>query len=332
MRTPKPAIIFYSRLTVVAEQAETNRKRPKIEGAPNPNPGGSSSIGISATVPFLSGVGKTGATGSGTATSSEQSTYTSPSSHDSSTTFHPQNAQSISPCATKPATLSSPRRRSGSPSDVARYRDAVLKTTQQQQEVLVAPTTDTEPPFFPRIHPTIQSPHIQQQPSFLRHQPPPIGAQAPLSRPGPPVPNPAIRRSSIRSEEVLPPTPASLSSSGSSSAPSLTPSMSTFDDSGRSHRSLPSLPPPTPGPTSGPGYFDQRPHHPQPPPRSPRPFPHHQNFSPQTLMGHPSHPNYHSYQSTSQLPTINQSTHEPSTTTPRDMHQSPQNPKPPSGR
>ncbi|RPB12101.1 hypothetical protein P167DRAFT_553722 [Morchella conica CCBAS932] len=326
------------------EQAEANRKRPKIEGqtssaggvfASTVSSSGSLNSGISATAPFLSGIGRTGGAGSGTATSSEQSAYASPSGHDSSNAFHHMNVQSVSPSAAKPVAISPPRR-SRSPSDVARYRDAVLRTTQQQQqEALVAPTADAEPSFFPRIHPTIQSPHIQQQSSFLRHQPPPIGAQ-PLSRPGPPIPNPAMRRSSVRSDDVLPPTPASISSSGSSTAPSLTPSMSNFDDGGRSHRSLPSLPPPTPGPTTGPGYFDQRPHHPQPPPPpSPRQFSHHQSFPPPTPMGHPSHSSYHGYQSASQLPTINQATHDTSnmlTSTSRETHSSSLNQKPPPGR
>lgn len=287
-----------------------------------------------ARLPGNGGVNATGtyAARGGGASGPGMSEYTSPSSHDSSTTFHPLKAQPISPSTAKPATISPPRR-SGSPSDVARYRDGVLRTTQQQQEALIAPTTDTETPFFPRIHPTIQSPHIQQPSSFMRHQP--VGTQ-PSPRSGPPMTTPAMRRSSMRSDDTLPPTPTSMgSSSASSVAPSLTPS--NFDDSGRAHRSLPSLPPPTTGPTPGSGYFDQRPHHPQPlPSQSPRTFPRHQNFPPSTPMGHPSHPTYHGYQSTSQLPTINQSSRESSTIsrnpTSGGIRQSPAGPGPPSGR
>jgi len=262
------------------EQAEANRKRPKLESAPTAGTVGSattsssvsvasgtSAIALPAPGPNRGG----GPTGSGTATSSDQSAYTSPSSHDSGT-YHPSGAQSMPPSASRAYPVS-PVRRSRSPSDVARYRDAVMRSTQQQQqEAFVAPVTESESPFFPRIHPTIQGPHIQQQSSFMRHQPPPLGAQ-PISRTGPPIPNPAMRRASLRSDETLPSTPASMSS-GSSSVPSLTPSVSSFDDGGRSHRALPSLPPPTPGPSAGSGYFDQRPHRPPPAPptRSPRTY------------------------------------------------------------
>ncbi|CAZ86497.1 unnamed protein product [Tuber melanosporum] len=256
------------------EQAEANRKRPKLESVSTTSAMGSTitsnsvsmAAGINATAPPVLALGRgSGPTGSGTATSSDQSAYTSPSSHDSGT-------QSMTP-STSRAYPVSPVRRSRSPSDVARYRDAVLRSTQQQQqEAFVAPTTEPESPFFTRIHPTIQSPHIQQQSSFMRHQPPPLGAQ-PISRTGPPMPSPAMRRASLRSDETLPPTPASMSS-GSSSAPSLTPSVSSsFDDGGRSHRALPSLPPPTPGPSAGTGYFDQKSHRPSAPPtRSPRTY------------------------------------------------------------
>lgn len=322
-------------LTFVAEQPEANRKRPKIEtnsgtggftGAPDNGARLPGNSGTNATGSYVSRGG--GAPGQGT------SEYTSPSSRDSSTTFHPLKAQSVSPSTTKPAT-SSPPRRSGSPSDVARYRDAVLRTTQQQQEALITPTIDTETPFFPRIHPTIQSPHIQQPSSFMRHQP--VGTRH-SPGPGPPIATPAMRRSSMRSDDTLPSTPASMTtSSGSSTAPSLPPSQPGFDDSSRSHRSLPSLPPPTPGPTPGSGYFDQRPHHSQPlPSRSPRAFSRSQNFPPPTPMGHPSHPVYHGYQSTSQLPAINQSSHEssnmPRNPTSGDVRQSPAGPGPSSGR
>lgn len=320
------------RLTFVAEQAEANRKRPKIET--NSGAGGFTGAsdngarllgnnGVNATGPYVPRGG--GAPGPGT------SEYTSPSSHDSSTTFHPLKVQSVSPSTTKPATISPPRR-SRSPSDVARYRDGVLRTAQQQQEALTAPITDTEAPFFPRIHSTIQSPHIQQPSSFMRHQP--VGTQS-SPRPGPPITTPTMRKSSMRPDDTLPPTPTSMaSSSASSTAPSLTPSVPGFDDSGRSHRSLPSfLPPPTLGSTPGSGYFDQRPHHSQSlPSRSPRTFPRHQKFSP-TPMGHPV---YHDYQSTSQLPTINQSSHESSNMsrnpTSGGIRQSPAGPGPPSGR
>ncbi|KAG0124398.1 hypothetical protein HOY82DRAFT_182721 [Tuber indicum] len=263
-----------------SEQAEANRKRPKLESVSTAGAVGSAITsnsvsmagGINATAPPVLALGRgSGPTGSGTATSSDQSAYTSPSSHDSGT-CHPSSTQSMTP-STSRAYPVSPVRRSRSPSDVARYRDAVMRSTQQQQqEAFVAPTTEPESPFFTRIHPTIQSPHIQQQSSFMRHQPPPLGAQ-PISRTGPPMPSPAMRRASLRSDEALPPTPASMSS-GSSSAPSLTPSVSSsFDDGGRSHRALPSLPPPTPGPSAGTGYFDQKSHRPSAPPtRSPRTY------------------------------------------------------------
>ncbi|CUS13768.1 unnamed protein product [Tuber aestivum] len=261
------------------EQAEANRKRPKLESVSTAgavgSAGASNSVsaasGISATAPPVLGLGRgSGPTGLGAATSSDQSAYTSPSSHDSGT-YHPSGAQSV-PTSASRAYPVSPARRSGSPSDVARYKDAVIRSTQQQQqEAFVTPVTESESPFFTRIHPTIQGPHIQQQSSFMRHQPPPLGAQ-PISRTGPPVPNPAMRRASLRSDETLPSTPVSMSS-GSSSVQSLTSSVSSFDDSGRSHRALPSLPPPTPGPSPGSGYFDQRPHRPPAPPtRSPRTY------------------------------------------------------------
>ncbi|RPA92174.1 hypothetical protein L873DRAFT_1711095 [Choiromyces venosus 120613-1] len=281
-----------------SEQAEANRKRPKLESVPTAGTVGSATTsssvsvasGISATAPPVLGLGRgCGPTGPGTATSSDQSAYTSPSSHDSGT-YHSSGTQSMPPSASRAYPVS-PIRRSRSPSDVARYRDAVMRSTQQQQqEAFVAPVTEPESPFFPRIHPTIQSPHIQQQSSFMRHQPPPMGAQ-PISRTGPPIPNPAMRRASLRSDETVPSTPTSISS-GSSSAPSLTPSVSSFDDGGRSHRALPSLPPPTPGPSAGSGYFDQRPHRPPASStRSPRTY--QQNLPPPpTPVGMSSYPSY----------------------------------------
>lgn len=151
--------------------------------------------------------------------------------------------------------------------DFSGYRDGMARTTQHQpHEAQTASATDADNHFFPRIHPTT-SPHIQQQSSYLRHQPPPVATQTIGSRNTVVLPSPALRR---RPDEAFSPlsVSGSISSSGSSTAPSITPSsMANIDDSTRSHRALP-----LPSPSSASGYFDQRTHHQRQPsqPQSPR--------------------------------------------------------------
>ncbi|TGZ79308.1 hypothetical protein EX30DRAFT_110673 [Ascodesmis nigricans] len=108
--------------------------------------------------------------------------------------------------------------------------------------------------YFTRIHPTTHSPHIQQQSSYMRHQPgPPLShssARTPIV-----LPTPNVRRNTGESFSPL------LLSSAPPSTP-MSPSVIGLDDGDRSHRSLPPLPTP--------GYFDRGMQYQQPPPQSPR--------------------------------------------------------------
>lgn len=94
--------------------------------------------------------------------------------------------------------------------------------------------------YYPRIHP-IQTPHIQQQSSYLRHQP--TGSRSSIV-----LPTPGIRRAGTDAFS-----PLSISSSGSSSALSMTPMTpsinNAMDDNPRSNRALP--------PPAASGYFDR---------------------------------------------------------------------------
>ncbi|KAL7268498.1 hypothetical protein RUND412_008876 [Rhizina undulata] len=278
-----------------SEQLDALRKRPKLESIPSSGSGGTSYTASSAasitsginTPTISTNIGKAGSIGSSmNLPGAEYSSYSPPGSKAA---LNPSSTRSTSFSATT-STPISPKPPPHAPPDVARYRDSLVQTTQQQQEVLTASSMDTEPSFLSRIHPTVQSPHIQQQSSYMRHQPQLMGSQPPISRSGPSLPNPMLRRSSVRHEEITP-ILTSTSSSGVSSAPSnapMTPTIPSFDEGNRSHRSLPSLPPPTPGPSSSGSYFD-RPHHHPPPPRSPRSFSHHNPFPPPSSLTHPPH-------------------------------------------
>ncbi|KAF8247451.1 hypothetical protein K440DRAFT_643735 [Wilcoxina mikolae CBS 423.85] len=240
------------------EQSELNMKRPRLENAPN---SGSSGIGnnMGNSGPPLMSIGKAvGAiTGPLSAYSSAPQEKTSPPSTHAPRAF-PSMATGTPLSPSKSTTVAI---------DFSGYRDGTARTIQHQpHEAQTAPAADADSHFFPRIHPTA-SPHIQQQSSYLRHQPPPVASQNIGSRNSIVLPSPALRR---RPDEAFSPlsVSGSISSSGSSTAPSITPSsITSIDDSTRSHRALP-----LPSPSSASGYFDQRTQHQRQPsqPQSPR--------------------------------------------------------------
>ncbi|KAF8464586.1 hypothetical protein BDZ91DRAFT_776726 [Kalaharituber pfeilii] len=140
---------------------------------------------------------------------------------------------------------------------MGRYRESLMKTTQEQQaeNLMLHASHEIEPISLPRIHsPVMHNPHIQQQLSYSRHQPPPLNMPSSYpQRPSGPlqIPGQPVRRSTDESP------------SRSGSAPNPLPD----EGRGNHHRALP-LPPPAPQHSSSIGYFDQRPH--ISPSRSPR--------------------------------------------------------------
>lgn len=240
----------------IQEQPEFNTKRPKLE-----NHSSAGSLGGGAGISHVAS-GKGG--GVSTAPSSTKSVGTG---SGTSSAYSPPHKKSTPPSQ---AHRAFPSINTGSPSpsksasamaaDFAGYRDSVTRATQQQQKD-VLPSVDTESHFFPRIHTTTQSPHIQQQSSYLRHQPPLMSPQSIGPRSGI-LPSPT----GIRRNEGFSPlsTSGTLgSSSGSSSAPS--PSVSGLDDAARIHRALPL-------PSSSSGYFDHsHRHHQRQPSQSSQP-------------------------------------------------------------
>jgi len=186
--------------------------------------------------------------------------------------------------------------------DFAGFRESTSRTTQhQQQEALTVAATDAGSHFFPRIHATMQNPHIQQQSSYLRHQPTSVPTAPPRAG-GVVLPSPGMRR---REDTFSPMSPisGSISSSGSSTAALITPVTpitSGLDENTRSQRALP-----LPSPSSA-GYFDQRAHHQRQPsqPQSPR---YEQTPLPLLTIEHHSHSRSYSTSSSS-LPAPTNST------------------------
>lgn len=108
-----------------------------------------------------------------------------------------------------------------------------------------AASVSSDGSYYPRIHP-IQAPHIQQQSSYLRHQPNPPRNNVVLPAPG-------IRR--VGTETFSPLSlSGSISSSGSSSALSMTPMTPSINNMEESARNTRALPPPASS-----GYFDRGP-------------------------------------------------------------------------
>jgi hypothetical protein len=172
--------------------------------------------------------------------------------------------------------------------DLAIFPPARNTQSEAQQKLQTISAAESDNLFFPRLHPTTQNPHIQQQSSYLRHQPPlpsqsggrlggggsgGVGGGASHSSGSMVFPGPAIRRQ--RTDEVFSPlsvSGGSVSSSGSSSAPSapsvtpLTPSLTSIEECNRSHHRA--LPLPSPSVS----YFDHtsRAHHHQRQPSQPQ--------------------------------------------------------------
>lgn len=251
------------------QQSDTSMKRQRLEYAPSTGSQAGSSVsapgGSPISVGSVSGMGSASSPGAGSGKVGgvllgAPSVYASPPSRKASTS--PKQACTLPAMNTGPPP--SPHK---SAIDFAGYRDALARTTQQQQqEVQLATTVDTDSHFLPRIHAPVHSPHTQQQ-SYMRHQP----TSAPTPPGGPPsrgsvvLPSPGLRRH----EDGFSPLSSisgSISSSGSSTAPSITPTLSGLEET-RSHRALP-----LPSPSTASGYFDQRSHHQRQPsqPQSPR--------------------------------------------------------------
>ena len=279
----------------IEENSETNTKRPKLESAPgtSSSQGGTSDVGTAVGSPVSmssfnqpsSAMVKCGGVMSSATPIAYSPSSVSPPKKPTSPK-QPRNYSSMTTASTPP----SPTTKS---TDFAGYRESLARTTQhQQQEALTASTADTDSHFFPRIHPAVQSPHIQQQSSYLRHQP--TSAPTPPPRNGVVLPSPGMRRR----EDTFSPMSGSISSSGSSTAPSITPITpltAALDENTRSKRALP-FPSPTPS-----GYFDQRAHHQRKPsqPQSPR---YGQMPLPLPTIEHHSHSRSYSSSSSSSLP------------------------------
>lgn len=236
------------------------RKRPKLESLPAgsavstpASSSGSVGGGITTTGAFNiprsatgTSAGRVGSIGSTTNTSS----FSSPSSQ--------------SPL-THSSALPSQQKSAGSPTSspvpsITHYRDGLVKTTQEQQlesftSLSAPPGPDTDSITLPRIHSTTsQSPHIQQQLSYSRHQPPLPSGSSTYSRSSGLQQIQQVHSMHRPGEEM-----------GNTSALSMPP----LDDS-RGNRTLP-LPAPAPAHGNSTGYFDQRsPHHHLSPSRSPR--------------------------------------------------------------
>ena len=247
----------------IEEHCEVNTKRPKLENIPSGGSTGTASVSgtaggsvssigsIGGSYSMAGGMGKSGTTVSGPTTTY----HSSPTQKISSP---PMQHHSGPPTST--GAPHSPSKATSYAIDFAGYRDALARTTQKQKQESQIQTKDVDTHFFPRIHSAVQSPHIQQQSSYLRHQPGTVGTlPQPIGRnTGVVLPSPGIRRRGDETFSPLSSVSGSLSSSGSSTVPSipLTPSLSSLDDTTRSQRALP-----LPSPSSASGYFDQRTHH-----------------------------------------------------------------------
>ncbi|KAF8443592.1 hypothetical protein BGX38DRAFT_1199034 [Terfezia claveryi] len=242
------------------------RKRPKLEGLPLGSVGSSSSVGTSTTASSggSAGGGITTTTGAfniprpATRTSVRRvgsiGSTTNTSSFPSPSSQSPLTHSSALPTQQKSAVspTSSP-----TPS-VNRYGDTLVKPIQEQQlesltSLSAPPGHDMDSITLPRIHSTTsQCPHIQQQLSYSRHQPPPPSGPSAYSRSSGLAPAQQGQLMRRPGEEM-----------GSTSVPPIPP----LDD----NRGSRALPLPTPAPPHGMGYFDQRPpHHHLSPSRSPR--------------------------------------------------------------
>lgn len=271
-----------------------NRKRPKLDDIPGA--GGSSSSIMTNTSSSSTGVtaimGSSGAARPPTASGSAAGRMGSISSVATTNTSSFPSPSSQSPMIHSSSLPLSSKNQATSPTSptlpaINRYRDAMLRTTQEQQIENLTSHSHHELDHInlPRIHPSsVHTPHIQQQLSYSRHQPPPLNI-SPYARSNAPLPAQTLRRGED-----------SMSSSGSSSAPSL---LSLDEGRAGHHRSLP-LPTPTPQNPNSLGYFDQRPPPSYPTqPRSPRshtfPLPRHPQLAHST-----SYPNFPSVTSTPQ--------------------------------
>ena len=195
---------------------------------------------------------------------------TSISSTRSTMEFGPPSAGSSPQKTSSPAMQTSQSQQNGLPSistvtplssppktvpDVAGYhRESISRATQQLQDSATSSNSRSENLFFPRIRTTTQSPHIQQQSSYLRHQPMVMSPQTMSSRGSLVLPSPPGRRRAIPEGFSPAATIVSSGSSSSSSAP-ITPLIAGFDEASRIHRALPI-------PSASPGYFAlERSHH-----------------------------------------------------------------------
>ncbi|KAF8422877.1 hypothetical protein EV426DRAFT_633299 [Tirmania nivea] len=296
----RPSSAYHSKANSPSTIESAERKRPKLEGLPVGSAGSSSSAGTSTTASSCGSAGggittTTGAfntprpaTGTSVGRVGSISSTTNTNSFPSPSSQSPLTHSSALPTQQKPTVspTSSP-----TPS-INRYGDALVKTSQEQQlESLTSlsgpPGHDLDSITLPRIHSTTsQNPHIQQQLSYSRHQPPP----PPTSGPS------AYSRSS-----GLPPVQQGQSmrrpgeEMGNTSAPPMPP----LDD----NRGSRALPLPAPGPPHGShmGYFDQRPpHHHLSPSRSPRQHNYPQLPGPTQLVHSSSYPHPSSRVSTPQ--------------------------------
>jgi len=301
----------YSKANSPSTIESTERKRPKLEGLPVGSVGGSPSVGTSTTTsssgsagggitttagafniprPATStSIGRVGSIGSTTNTSS----FPSPSSQSPLTHSSALPAQQKS--AVSPTSSPTP--------SINRYGDALVKTTKEQQlesltSLSAPPGHDMDSITLPRIHSTTsQSPHIQQQLSYSRHQPPP-----------PPSGPSAYSRSS-----GLPPAQQgqSMRRPGEEMANTSVPPIPLDDN--RGSRALP-LPTPAPPHGSNMGYFDQRPpHHHLSPSRSPRQHNYPQLPGPTQLVHSSSYPHPSSSRVSTPQPGSNGSSASPGT-------------------
>lgn len=280
------------------EQFETNMKRPKLESASG-SQGGTSDIGTATGSPVSMGSVIQPSLAMGAMTSATLGAYSPPSASSRRKSTSPKQSRDFPSITTASTPLSPPTKSV----DFAGFRESTAGTTQhQQQEALTMATTDAGSHFLPRIHATMQNPHIQQQSSYLRHQPTSVPTAPPRAS-GVVLPSPGMRR---REDTFSPMSPisGSISSSGSSTAALITPITpipSGLDENTRSQRALP-----LPSPSST-GYFDQRAHHQRQPsqPQSPR---YGQTPLPLPTIEHHSHSRSYSSTSSSSLPAPTNST------------------------
>ncbi|KAI5783532.1 hypothetical protein EDC01DRAFT_209581 [Geopyxis carbonaria] len=251
------------------DQPDIIQKRPRLDSIPSTGSTGTLSAGAStASVSSAGSIGGIGMIAQSTGVVKPLGALPGSTSAYSSSLLHKGLSRSPQSCGLqqKPLSISVPSSR---PSVAGAQSDSKNNAlTMSDTHGALSAVTDSH--IFPRIHPAVQSPHMQQQSSYLRHQ----------SRTGIVLPNLGAQRQVLEGF-----TPLSVTSSvGTSSVPSGTPLPSTLpsiDDTPRNHRSLPPL---TSSPI--PGYFDHSTyqHRPMSRPQSPRSSKQQQTY---TLDHHP---------------------------------------------